>query len=58
MVLTSGICECQKNSCTMYNNVKHVRMSNAKIKGPLFIYILCQAIDFGDNDNGREGRNE
>ena len=26
-----------KNSCTMYNNVKHVRMSNAKIKLRAFI---------------------
>ena len=24
----------------MYNNVKHVRMSNAKIKGPLLLLLL------------------
>ena len=28
----------------MYNNVKHVRMSNAKIKGPLLLLLLF--IDF------------
>ena len=34
MVLTSASVNV-KNNCTMYNNVKNVRMSNAKIKGPL-----------------------
>ena len=29
-----------KNNCTMYNNVKHVRMSNAKIKGLYLIDFL------------------
>ena len=43
MVLTSGICECQ-NSCTMYNNVKHVRMSNAKIKEPLLWLLLLLSL--------------